>query len=45
MAPEIHEYLDYDGKQIDLFAAGMLLFIFKSLNPPFKRAAYTDKLY
>ena len=45
MAPEIHEYKNYYGAQVDLFAAGIVLFIFKSQNPPFSKPNKADQLY
>ena len=45
MAPEIHNGELYDGKSVDLFAAGVLLFILLSGNPPFRAATLYDPLY
>ena len=45
MAPEIHEKRPYEGKQIDIFAAGIILFIMKSGTPPFGRAYSKDPYY
>ena len=42
MAPEIHEHKEYDGKTIDLFALGVILFIMKSQNPPFNVGSSKD---
>lgn len=44
MAPEIRNR-DYDGRDVDLFAAGIILFILYSGNPPFEKAANTDPYY
>ena len=38
MAPEIHEGSKYDGKQVDLFALGIILFIMVAQAPPFNTA-------
>ena len=45
MAPEIHEELPYEGAQVDLFAAGVILFIMKSGHPPFGMANKSDPYY
>jgi len=45
MAPEIHLKQPYDGKQIDLFAAAIILFIMVSEHPPFTTATPTDPFY
>lgn len=45
MAPEIHLEAPYDGAEIDLFAAGMILFIMASQHPPFLEAKTTDPFY
>jgi len=37
MAPEIHLEAPYQGKQVDLFAAAMILFIMVAQHPPFTR--------
>jgi len=44
MAPEIRNK-NYDGKKIDLFAAGIILFILYSGSPPFEKALPTDPYY
>lgn len=44
MAPEIRAR-DYDGKDVDLFAAGIILFILYSGNPPFEKAVISDPYY
>mmetsp|Transcript_86305 Transcript_86305/g.118994 ORF Transcript_86305/g.118994 Transcript_86305/m.118994 type:complete len:95 (+) Transcript_86305:417-701(+) len=36
MAPEIHNGEAYRGQEVDLFAAGILLFIMKAGHPPFR---------
>lgn len=43
-APEI-ELRDYDGKEVDLFAAGVVLFIMYAGCPPFLKTTKTDTYY
>jgi len=38
MAPEIIMRLPYNGAQVDLFAAAVILFIMVAGHPPFNRA-------
>jgi len=38
MAPEINKRKLYDGKEVDLFAAAIILFILYSGTPPFGMA-------
>lgn len=45
MAPEIHLEAPYQGKQVDLFAAAMILFIMVAQHPPFTEAKATDPFY
>ena len=45
MAPEIHAYDDYQGQAVDLFALGVILFIFYSGVPPFSLAKPNDPIY
>lgn len=45
MAPEILARRPYNGISVDLFAAGIILFIMMSQNPPFSRASPTDPYY
>jgi len=45
MAPEIHNRMPYEGKNVDLFAAAVILFIMKSGTPPFGRASMKDSYY
>ena len=45
MAPEIHTRIPYKGEQVDLFAAGIILFIMMSQNPPFGQANPNDPYY
>ena len=44
MAPEIHEHKPYHGELVDLFAAGIILFITVAGTPPFT-AAKKDETY
>jgi serine/threonine protein kinase len=41
MAPEIN-LKSYDGIKIDIFSAGVILFIMFAGSPPFRRAASND---
>ncbi|CAG9329336.1 unnamed protein product [Blepharisma stoltei] len=45
MAPEIHQNLPYRGEIVDLFAAGIVLFIMYTQNPPFTKAVPNDPFY
>jgi serine/threonine protein kinase len=45
MAPEIHSKAPYIGSSVDLFAAGIVLFIFYTGHPPFNHAKATDAYY
>jgi serine/threonine protein kinase len=45
MAPEILEYKEYDGKQVDIFALGVTLFAMVSGGLPFSNAKYNDPIY
>ena len=45
MAPEIHLCQKYNGAQVDLFAAGIILFIIYSGHPPFGQASPQDPYY
>lgn len=45
MAPELHMRRPYTGESVDLFAAGIILFIMLSQNPPFSRAEPNDPYY
>lgn len=45
MAPEIHARQPYSGPAVDLFAAGIILFIMFSGTPPFTRADPRDPYY
>lgn len=44
MAPEIRT-MKYDGKEVDLFAAGVLLFFMVAGTPPFEKAVPNDPYY
>ncbi len=45
MAPEIHLKMAYNGTAVDLFAAGIILFIMYSGSPAFGRAFPSDPYY
>jgi serine/threonine protein kinase len=45
MAPELHMRRSYTGESVDLFAAGIILFIMLSQNPPFSKADPSDPYY
>lgn len=45
MAPEIHMGARYSGASVDLFAAGIILFIMVTQHPPFARATPKDPHY
>ena len=45
MAPEIHNEEPYEGAVVDLFAAGVILFIMRSGHPPFGSATISDPYY
>lgn len=45
MAPEIHLEAPYQGKQVDIFAAAIILFILVAKHPPFTHAKVTDPYY
>jgi serine/threonine protein kinase len=45
MAPEIHEKQPYSGEAVDIFAAGIILFIMFAGSPPFSKAAMNDPYY
>lgn len=44
MAPEIPNK-KYEGKSVDIFASGVILFIMYAGNPPFEKATPTDPYY
>lgn len=44
-SPEILEYKPYDGAAVDIFTAGVVLFIITSKRSPFERADEKDFLY
>lgn len=44
MAPEIFSK-EYEGRKVDVFAAGVILFIMYSGNPPFEKASPNDPYY
>ena len=45
LAPEQHLNLPYQGRSVDLFAAGTLLFNMVTCKPPFNTATSNDSLY
>lgn len=45
MAPEIKEGKEYDGKQIDVFSIGVILFIMAKGTFPFQEAKLSDFFY
>ena len=45
MAPEIREQKPYDGFAVDLFAAGIVVFLMLSGTPPFANAMISDPWY
>ena len=45
MAPEIVLGLPYEGKSIDVFAAGVILFNMVTRGVPFQEASNTNELY
>lgn len=45
MAPEIHLRQPYMGREVDLFASAIILFILVSGHPPFTTAQQTDGFY
>lgn len=45
MAPEIHLGESYDGGLVDIFAAGIIMFIMVSAHPAFGMAKPSDQLY
>ena len=45
MAPELLYHRPYDAKKVDVFAAGVILFVFYSGHPPFNQATENDPYY
>ena len=45
MAPEIREGKTYDGRQIDLFSLGIVLFIIVRGHLPFPEASVSNRNY
>ena len=45
MAPEIHQQQPYQGAEVDVFAAGVILFIFVTCKHPFEGEATKDTKY
>jgi serine/threonine protein kinase len=44
-APEILQRIAFDGKKVDIFTVGVMLFIICAGNPPFARATNRDPYY
>ena len=42
MAPELHQKKQYQGRSVDLFATGIVLFIMVAGHPPFMAAKNND---
>jgi serine/threonine protein kinase len=42
MAPEIFLNKPYDGAPVDIFSAGIVLFLMRTGGPPFLRAVESD---
>lgn len=45
MAPELLYHKAYDGRKVDVFAAGVILFVLYSGHPPFNQATEHDPYY
>lgn len=45
MSPELHSHKSYSGKEADLFAVGVILFMMVTQCQPFDEAKVTDKYY
>ena len=45
MAPELLYHKAYDARKVDVFAAGVILFVFYSGHPPFNQATENDPYY
>jgi Serine/threonine protein kinase len=45
MAPELHERKEYNGKEVDIFAAACILFIMVAEHPPFTTSERSDPYY
>ena len=45
MAPEIHQRQIYDGKSVDVFALGVILFTMVVGNLPFRQASDDDPFF
>jgi len=45
MAPELVLSKPYNGKVVDLFAHGIILFLLYSAHPPFTVASRNEKYY
>ena len=45
MSPELLYHRAYDARKVDVFAAGVILFVFYSGHPPFNQATENDPYY
>jgi len=45
MAPEIHLEKPYQGSQVDVFAAGIIIFVMLTQRPPFSKGSTEDPHY
>lgn len=45
MAPEQHQKKEYKGSEVDIFAAGVIMFISRAQHPPFAKAIAKDQFY
>ena len=45
MAPEQHQKKPYEGEKIDIFAAGVILFVMVAAHPPFDKAIPRNSTY
>ena len=45
MAPEIRKGLQYDGRAVDIFSTGVVLFTMVTSNFPFNKAEKSDEIY
>jgi len=45
MAPEQNMHKPYEGAKIDIFAAGVILFLMLAAHPPFTKAMPRDSYY
>ena len=45
MAPEIHKGLQYDGRAVDIFSTGVVLYTLVTAHFPFGKAEKSDDFY